>query len=62
MKFIDNGRKFRCNLCEFDTLVPAEYFCNLDATGKRCDIHLRPELHLGTVDMTVPKVMLNLTP
>lgn len=56
MKFIDHGRKFKCNLCQFDSIVPDEYFCNLDATGKRCDISSRPELHLGTIDMTVTQV------
>ncbi|KGG52900.1 hypothetical protein DI09_127p60 [Mitosporidium daphniae] len=61
MKFIDHGRKFKCNLCQFDSIVPDEYFCNLDATGKRCDISSRPELHLGTIDMTVTQDYCNRT-
>jgi protein transport protein SEC24 len=35
--------------------VPDEYFCNLDASGRRSDIGQRPELLYGTVDFVGSK-------
>ena len=34
--------------------VPVEYFCNLDAEGRRRDIDERPELSCGTVEYVAP--------
>ncbi|OZJ02131.1 hypothetical protein BZG36_04584 [Bifiguratus adelaidae] len=53
--FVEGGRKFVCNLCGFDSEVPAEYFANLDMNGRRIDLDSRPELRFGTVEFDVPK-------
>lgn len=53
--FTDGGRKFVCNLCSFENEVPAEYFMNLDMSGRRMDIMRRPELRKGTVDFVASK-------
>ena len=50
VKFIDGGRKFVCNLCNVDTEVPPEYYCNLDHTGRRADTDQRPELSRGSYE------------
>ena len=50
VKFVDGGRKFVCNLCNVDTEVPPEYFCNLDHTGRRADTMERPELSRGSYE------------
>ncbi|KAI4340024.1 hypothetical protein MLD38_024901 [Melastoma candidum] len=48
--FIDAGRKWRCNICSLPNDVPGDYFAHLDATGKRVDLDLRPELTQGSVE------------
>lgn len=50
VKFIDGGRRWRCNVCGLANDVPADYFCELDADGRRRDRNERPELHLGTCE------------
>lgn len=30
--------------------MPGEYYCALDATGRRCDLDQRPELSKGSVE------------
>jgi protein transport protein SEC24 len=55
MVFIDGGKKYICNLCKCENVVPTDYYCNLDADGRRCDVMNRPELCYGTVDMVAPK-------
>nr|CAD1841184.1 unnamed protein product [Ananas comosus var. bracteatus] len=52
--FTDAGRKWRCNLCSLLNDVPAEYYCALDATGRRLDIDQRPELSKGSVEFVAP--------
>ncbi|XP_014495797.1 protein transport protein Sec24-like At3g07100 isoform X2 [Vigna radiata var. radiata] len=54
MTFTEAGRKFRCNVCTLLNDVPSEYYAQLDATGKRVDIHQRPELTKGTVEFVAP--------
>ena len=49
-KFIDGGRRWRCNVCGLANEVPPEYFCELDGEGNRRDRMERPELHLATVE------------
>lgn len=34
--------------------VPVEYFCTLDASGRRIDLHERPELCSGSVEYVAP--------
>eukprot|EP00052_Salpingoeca_macrocollata_P001715 m.27111 g.27111 ORF g.27111 m.27111 type:complete len:849 (-) comp11617_c0_seq1:48-2594(-) len=48
--FVDGGRRFQCNLCNFTSEVPEHYFCNLDHTGRRHDIEHRPELTHASVE------------
>ncbi|XP_066346586.1 protein transport protein SEC24 A-like [Miscanthus floridulus] len=52
--FADSGRKWRCNLCMLLNDVPGEYFCALDASGRRYDTDQRPELSKGTVEFVAP--------
>lgn len=54
--FADGGRRFQCNFCNCLSEVPAQYFCNLDHTGRRIDINERPELLRGTVEYRAPNV------
>jgi protein transport protein SEC24 len=53
--FLRGGRTFECNICSMNNDVPDEYFCNLDASGRRSDIGQRPELLYGTVDFLASK-------
>lgn len=52
--FTDAGRKWRCNICSLMNDVPGEYFCALDANGRRCDMDQRPELSKGSVEFVAP--------
>ncbi|KAM1328844.1 hypothetical protein EV1_012916 [Malus domestica] len=55
MKFIDQGRKFICNLCGFTDETPRDYHCNLGPDGRRRDADERPELCRGTVEFVASK-------
>ncbi|CAN7022267.1 unnamed protein product [Brassica rapa subsp. trilocularis] len=55
MKFVDQGRKFICNLCGYTDETPRDYQCNLGPDGKRRDADERPELCRGTVDFVATK-------
>lgn len=55
MKFIDQGRRFICNLCGFTDETPREYHCNLGPDGRRRDADERPELCRGTVEFVASK-------
>jgi protein transport protein SEC24 len=50
VKFLDGGRRWRCNVCQLANDVPADYFCDLDGEGRRRDRMDRPELHLATCE------------
>eukprot|EP00055_Hartaetosiga_balthica_P010598 m.45719 g.45719 ORF g.45719 m.45719 type:complete len:969 (+) comp7234_c0_seq1:3-2909(+) len=52
--FVDGGRAWTCAFCKTSNPVPDWYFDNLDASGYRKDIQLRPELHRGTVEYLAP--------
>lgn len=54
-KFTDAGKKFVCNLCEFENVVPEDQFCPIDMNGRRMDTEHRPELMFGSVEFDVPK-------
>jgi hypothetical protein len=57
-RFIEQGRKFVCSLCQATNTVPDSYFSALDpSTGRRLDIQKRPELCYGTFDLIAPKVI-----
>ncbi|XP_068661634.1 protein transport protein SEC24 C-like [Aristolochia californica] len=55
MKFIDQGRRFICNLCGFTDETPRDYICNLGPDGRRRDADERPELCRGTVEFVATK-------
>ncbi|CAM8985096.1 unnamed protein product [Rhodiola kirilowii] len=55
MKFIDQGRRFICNLCGFTDETPRDYHCNLGPDGRRRDADERPELCRGTVEFVATK-------
>ncbi|KAG6540868.1 hypothetical protein Mapa_017742 [Marchantia paleacea] len=52
--FTDGGRRWRCNVCVLLNEVPVEYFCPLDANGKRKDAEERPELSQGSIEFVAP--------
>ncbi|KAJ1565842.1 Protein transport protein Sec24D, partial [Nowakowskiella sp. JEL0078] len=60
--FVDGGRKFVCNLCQFENPVPNEYFANLDMNGRRVDIDQRAELLFGSVEFVATKEYFSKTP
>ncbi|KAL3513696.1 hypothetical protein ACH5RR_026413 [Cinchona calisaya] len=55
MRFIDQGRRFICNLCGAANETPREYQCNLGPDGRRRDADERPELCRGTVEFIATK-------
>ncbi|XP_010521258.1 PREDICTED: protein transport protein Sec24-like At4g32640 isoform X2 [Tarenaya hassleriana] len=55
MKFIDQGRKFICNLCGYTDETPRDYHCNLGPDGRRRDADERPELCRGSVEFVATK-------
>ncbi|KAL8042687.1 hypothetical protein ABFX02_09G069500 [Erythranthe guttata] len=55
MKFIDQGRRFICNLCGYTDETPRDYHCNLGPDGRRRDADERPELCRGTVEFIASK-------
>ncbi|XP_018839308.1 protein transport protein Sec24-like At4g32640 [Juglans regia] len=55
MKFIDQGRRFICNICGYTDETPRDYHCNLGPDGRRRDADERPELCRGTVEFVATK-------
>ncbi|KVI01183.1 Sec23/Sec24 beta-sandwich, partial [Cynara cardunculus var. scolymus] len=55
MKFVDQGKRFICNLCGFTDKTPREYQCNLGPDGRRRDADERPELCRGTVEFVATR-------
>eukprot|EP01038_Epipyxis_sp_PR26KG_P013994 gene13994-18767_t len=51
--WLENGIKWKCNLCDMVNPVPEWYQCQLDGAGLRVDRMQRPELRLGSVDYLV---------
>jgi protein transport protein SEC24 len=55
VKFEDDGKAWRCNLCNvLNEVENPGYICNLDAYGRRYDLDSRHELVHGCVDYIVP--------
>lgn len=55
VSFIDNGRRWRCNVCSLANDCPSNYICELDQSGARRDKMERPELHCGAVEFVAPQ-------
>jgi len=53
-RFGRGGRSWECNICGMENEVPSWYFCHLDASGRRTDRAIRPELCHGSVDWVLP--------
>lgn len=54
VSWIDNGRRWRCNICGMLNDVPTSYFSHLDANGQRRDRDQRPELSRCSVEFVAP--------
>ncbi|CAH0487183.1 unnamed protein product [Peronospora farinosa] len=54
VQWVDNGRRWRCNLCGISNDVASSYFCHLGANQLRQDRNERPELHSGSVEIVAP--------
>jgi len=54
VKFIENGRRWKCNMCSTLNNVPKPYYCHLDSNNQRADIAERPELRKGQVEFVAP--------
>jgi protein transport protein SEC24 len=53
-KFVDGGKRWRCNLCTYVNDVPPQYFQPTDGDGNRIDVAQRPELSTGSVEFIAP--------
>eukprot|EP00668_Euglena_longa_P048482 GGOE01065550.1.p1 GENE.GGOE01065550.1~~GGOE01065550.1.p1 ORF type:complete len:1034 (+),score=173.03 GGOE01065550.1:257-3103(+) len=54
--FVEQGKKWKCNFCDILNEVPHDFFCNIDADGKRRDLSQRMELSRGSVEYDVQNV------
>jgi protein transport protein SEC24 len=54
VSWVDNGRRWRCNICGMLNDVPTSYFSHLDANGLRRDRAQRPELSKCSVEFVAP--------
>jgi protein transport protein SEC24 len=52
--WLDGGRRFGCNICGMSNETPVDYFCALDASGRRLDAATRPELASGSAEYVAP--------
>jgi protein transport protein SEC24 len=52
--WVENGRRWRCNICAQLNECPSTYFCHLDEQGNRRDREQRPELSKGVVEFIAP--------
>ena len=52
--WLENGRRWRCNICGQLNECPSAYFCHLDAANQRRDKLQRPELSKGVVEFIAP--------
>ena len=54
VSWVDNGRRWRCNICGMLNDVPTSYFSHLDQNGQRRDKDQRPELSRCSVEFVAP--------
>jgi len=59
VQFVDGGRHWVCNLCGMMNGVEPDFFCTLDAQGRRRDANERPELSLGSYDVQATQEYFN---
>jgi len=52
--WVDNGRKWRCNICSHENETASAYYCHLDAQNERKDKMQRPELSSCVVEWIAP--------
>lgn len=52
--WLENGRRWRCNICAQLNECPSAYFCHLDNDGTRRDKLQRPELSESVVEFVAP--------
>lgn len=55
VSWVENGRRWRCNLCGMLNDVPTTYFSHLDQHGQRRDKDQRPELSISSVEFIAPE-------
>ena len=53
--WLENGHRWRCNICGLVNETSSQYFSHLDATGLRADRKQRPELSNGCVEIIAPR-------
>ena len=49
--WLENGRRWRCNICTLVNNTSNQYYCQLDANGERLDTKERPELSKGIIEI-----------
>lgn len=54
VSWLENGRRWRCNICSQVNECPSAYFCHLDAQNQRRDRLQRPELSKAVVEFVAP--------
>ena len=54
VEWMENGTRWRCNMCFVVNEIPPAYYAPLDALGRRVDVLQRPELFHGVVDIIAP--------
>jgi len=52
--WLENGRRWRCNICAQLNETPTPYFCHLDESGQRRDRYDRPELSQACIEYIAP--------
>mmetsp|Transcript_3701 Transcript_3701/g.7076 ORF Transcript_3701/g.7076 Transcript_3701/m.7076 type:complete len:1093 (+) Transcript_3701:74-3352(+) len=52
--WLENGRRWRCNICTQLNETPSAYFCHLDEKNQRRDVAQRPELRQTVVEWVAP--------
>jgi protein transport protein SEC24 len=52
--WLENGRRWRCNICAQLNETPSAYFCHLDERNQRRDVAQRPELRQSVVEWVAP--------
>ena len=54
VQWLDNGRRWRCNICGRDNNTSPQYYNHLDASGNRVDKMEKAELNQGCIEIVAP--------